>query len=96
MGQEKNKKEIDLDVLRQIENLSNRINSIMASMARPFFKRYPLTFMIFIFVGVVALSEGMKEILSGIDFFDGHPWRLLLTGVIILIITGTLYKKLKK
>ena len=89
-------KQIDLDILRHIESLSVQINSMMASKARPFFKRYPLTFILFIFVGVVALSEGMKSIITSISFFDGHPWRLLLTGLIILVTTGTLYKKLNK
>lgn len=89
-------KQIDLDILKQIEMLSDQVNSSMASMAKPFFKRYPLTFMIFIFIGVVAVSDGMKDIITSIPFFEEHPWRLLLTGFVILIATGTLYKKLKK
>jgi hypothetical protein len=89
-------KQIDLDILKRVEELSNRVNGVMASMARPLFKRYPLTFMFFILVGAVAVSEGGKGIITDISFFDGHPWRMLLAGIVILIATGTLYKKLKK
>lgn len=52
--------------------------------------------MLVIFVGAVALSEGLKELITKVSFFDNHPWRLFLAGLFILTITGTLYKKLDK
>ena len=91
-----NEKQISLDILRHIEVLSDKVNSIMALGTKSVFKRYPLTFTILILVGVVAVSEGVKNLLLNMTFFDNHPWRLLLVGLVILIATGTLYKKLDK
>ena len=91
-----NEKQISLDILRHIEILSDKVNSIMALGTKSVFKRYPLTFTILILVGVVAVSEGVKHILLNMTFFDNHPWRLLFVGLVILIATGTLYKKLDK
>lgn len=92
---ENGNKQIDLDILRKVEELSNKVNGVMATMSHPLLKRYPLTFMFFILIGVVAVSEGVKGIITEIPFFDGHPWRLLLAGIIVLVATGTLYKNLK-
>ena len=91
-----NEKQISLDILRHIEVLSDKVNSIMALGTKSVFKRYPLTFTILILVGVVAVSEGVKNLLLNMTFFDNHPWRLLFVGLVILIATGTLYKKLDK
>jgi hypothetical protein len=43
----------------------------------------------------VAVSEGLKGVLELVGF-AGHPWYMLLTGLAILLITGSLYKKLDK
>jgi len=91
-----NEKQISLDILRHIEVLSDKVNNIMALGTKSVFKRYPLTFTILILVGVVAVSEGVKHILLNMTFFGNHPWRLLFAGLVILIATGTLYKKLDK
>ena len=91
-----NEKQISLDILRHIEILSDKVNSIMALGTKSVFKRYPLTFTILILVGVVAVSEGVKNLLLNMTFFDNHPWRLLFVGLVIIVATGTLYKKLDK
>lgn len=93
---DENEKHISLNILRHIEILSNKVNGIMAEKSKPIFGKYPLTFATIILIGVVAVSEGLKDIITSISFYDGHPWRLLFTGLLILIITGTIYKKLEK
>ncbi|MFH0890581.1 MAG: hypothetical protein V1856_00935 [Candidatus Liptonbacteria bacterium] len=90
------KDQIGLDILKHLEELSKQINGFMSARTRSVFKRYPLTFLLLILVGVVALSEGIKILITHISFFDGHPIRLILAGLVILIITGTLYRKLDK
>ena len=93
---DENEKQISLDILKHIEKLSDQINSIMSVKTKSVFRRYPLTFMLFILVGVVAVSEGLKEIITHISFFDGHTWKLFFAGIVILIATGTVYQKLDK
>ncbi len=86
---------IELDVLRHIERLTEELNKRMGKQGRGVLRRYPLSFTLLALAGVVAVSEGLKGVLEEIGF-SGHPWYLLLTGLIILIITGSLYKKLDK
>ena len=92
----KDEKEINLDILKHLENLSSQVNKIMASRARTVFARYPITFGLLILVGVIALHEGLKGILKEFGLFNLNPWYLLVLGIVILIITGRLYKKLEK
>jgi len=40
------------------------------------------------------VSEGVKGILRSLGLFDFNPWILLIIGILILAITGKLYKKL--
>jgi hypothetical protein len=94
--QEKNEKEISLDILKHIEDLSNKINKIMAFRAQAIFHRYPITFGLLILVGVTALHEGLKGLMKNFGLLSISPWYLLVFGLVILIITGTLYKKLDK
>ncbi len=96
MPQEKSEKEISLDILKHIEDLSNKVNKIMASRARIIFHRYPITFGLLILVGVTALHEGLKGLMKDLGLLSISPWYLLIFGLVILIITGTLYKKLDK
>jgi hypothetical protein len=91
---EDNKYEIDL--LKRIERLTEEVNEMMMVRSKSVFTRYPLTFALLILFGVVAVGEGAKGILEQIPFFANSPLYLLAFGLIILIVTGTLYKKLDK
>lgn len=90
-----NEKDINFDVLRRLEKLSNEVNKVMASRTRSVFNRYPLTFTLLVLFGVVAVSDGIKGILNNFGLL-GHPWYSLIAGLIILIATGKLYQKLNK
>lgn len=87
---------INLDLLNHIEELSSKINSIMAQRTKSIFSRYPVTFALLLLTAVIAISEGLKDIIKSIPFLADYPMRLLAIGLFILIITGTLYKKLDK
>lgn len=86
----------DLDLLKKFEYLSNQLNEIASFYTKSAVRRYPLTFMLLVLFGVVAVSEGAKGVLESLGIFAGHPVYLLLTGLVILIFTGNLYKKLNK
>ena len=91
---EKSENKINLDILQHVETLSNKLNEVMASRTRSAFRRYPLTFALLILAGVIIVSEGVKGILRSLGLFDFNPWILLIIGILILAITGKLYKKL--
>jgi hypothetical protein len=86
----------DIDILKRIEELTARVNQAFAEKSRHVFARYPLTFALLILFGVIMITQGIKDLLLEIPFFQEKPFFMLLFGLIVLIITGTLYKKLKK
>jgi hypothetical protein len=93
---EKEEKAINIDVLEHIENLSNQVNTIMASRTENVFRRYPVTFGLLIVFGAIAVHEGLKGLMENYGLLDISPWYLIIAGLVILTITGTLYKKLEK
>jgi len=91
-----NEKQISLDILKHTEDISNDLNRLMSSRAKAVFRRYPITFGLLILLGVIALHEGIKGVLKEAGLLDINPWYLLIAGIAVLTITGTLYKKLDK
>jgi hypothetical protein len=84
-----------LDLLRHIESLAEEINNRMALRSRSIVRRYPVTFALLALVGIVAVSEGIKGFLEQIPYLQNSPLTLLFSGLVILAIVGSLYKKLK-
>lgn len=68
----------------------------MAHHTKAVFSRYPVTFGILILFGVTAVHEGLKGLMENFGLLDINPWYLIIAGLLILMITGTLYKKLEK
>lgn len=93
---EKDETKINLDILSHLEGLSSQINDAMAPRAQGIFRKYPITFGLLILLGFTALHEGIKGILKDFSLFENHPWYLIIVGLLVLIITGTIYKKLEK
>ncbi len=86
----------NIDLLKKVEDLTARMNQIFGEKGRGVFGRYPLTFAILIFFGVIMITDGMKELIKKIPFLKESPFLMLAIGIMILIITGSLYKKLNK
>ncbi len=89
-----NRPENHLDILRQIERLTELVNRIVAERGRPVFSRYPLTFALLVLFGVIMVSEGVKGLLEEWGLLENAPWTLLVIGIVILVLTGSLYRKL--
>lgn len=57
-------------------------------------ERYPLVFTLTGAFGLVATFYGFEGIINRIDVLANNPYFILATGILALIITGQLYKKL--
>lgn len=44
--------------------------------------------------GIISVFYGFEKMIDRVHLFVIHPWILLLIGIIILAITGSIYKKL--
>jgi hypothetical protein len=58
------------------------------------FKRFPLLFTILAAFGVVITYNGMHGLIERVDWLNRNPVISFSVGLLILIFTGTLYKKL--
>ncbi len=85
----------ELDILHEVEKLTRKLNNYMEAQSHSVLGRYPITFTLLALFGVVAVSEGLKGVIEDLGF-AGHPVYMLLAGLAILVITGSLYKKLDK
>lgn len=56
--------------------------------------RFPLVFLLLGTFGVVTTYYGLQHLLAKIPLIANNPVIALLTGLSILVFTGTLYKKL--
>jgi uncharacterized membrane protein (DUF485 family) len=84
------------DPLQQIEQVTKETNRYMAVRAKNAFAKYPITFSLLVLFGVMAVMHGFEGLVIQVPFFVNHPGVLFLIGLIILILTGTLYKRLNK
>jgi hypothetical protein len=92
----KNENDINIDILKHLENLSNDVNKTIAPKTKSVFRRYPVTFGLLILFGGIILHEGLKGLLKKFGLLEISPIYLVIVGLVILAITGTLYKKLEK
>lgn len=56
--------------------------------------RYPLITGLFVTFGFVSVLYGFEKIIDQIAFFEQNPIILLIVGLTILGVTGTVYRKL--
>ena len=47
-------KNLDIDILKHIEKLSNEVNKVMASRTKSVLRQYPLTFTLLVLFGVMV------------------------------------------
>lgn len=85
-----------LDLLKKVEDLTAKLNQTFEKKTKPVLSRYPLLFALLVIIGVTMMSQGVKELIMKISFLRTSPLSMFITGIVILIITGTLYKKLDK
>lgn len=84
-----------------VEAFDKRVESTVAEAGRAVrpmqqsaFRRFPTLFTLLTTAGVVATFMGMENILKQYHILNDYPWLTLLFGLAILLVTGTLYKKL--
>ena len=87
---------LENDPLQQVEEVTRSINNYMQKRGRSVFGRYPLLFSLLGTFGVVLVLHGFDRIIGGIPFLNDRPMLLLAIGIVILALTGTLYKRIEK
>jgi hypothetical protein len=91
-----NDKDREVDLLQDLENSIRELNQDIGKRNKSAFARYPLTFALLTMFGFILLSEGAKEIIFRSEFLKANPIAMLFLGIVILVFTGSLYKRLSK
>ena len=88
--EEKNKRRINLETISHQEERIIRLLRQEQKQARD---KFPLVYALVATFGLVAIASGFSKLTERIGFFEENPDILLLVGIIILIITGAVYRK---
>lgn len=79
---------------RAIKQIETRVAAKIKHEQEAVFNRFPLLFTMLGTFGVVATFYGFEGLIDRFDVLANNPYILLGVGLAILIITGSLYKKL--
>lgn len=79
---------------KNVVNVPKPVVTKLTSGRNSAFARFPLLFTLLGSIGVVATFYGFERLIDKIDLLADNPFILLASGVLILILTGSLYKKL--
>ncbi len=94
----KEKKHKILDTAEKVEEAVEGTVHATDKFIRPYrnkvLHRFPITFTLLVTSGVTMTFFGFERIISGIPWLFDRPIIILIIGIAILVLTGTLYKKL--
>jgi hypothetical protein len=80
--------------LKHLESVSGKIGGTVVRVRDSAFARFPFLFIFLTPFGLVATFYGLEKLIDSIPYFVENPHMVLITGILVLFGTGTLYKKL--
>ena len=87
------------DVIKSTEELiaavQRGIEQEIQPVRKSIFKRFPTAFLLAVTFGVSLVFYSIEVILSQNQLVQERPWLTLGIGLLVLVITGTLYRKLE-
>ncbi len=84
------------NALEQLERTMREMNDFMHRRQRTVFGRFPLLFSLLATFGVAMVLYGIEHTLDKTPLFHDYPALSFFAGILILVFTGTLYKRLDK
>lgn len=91
-------KQADESLLAQVESVVEEVQIGVEKELQPIrktiLKRYPTLFLLAVTFGVSLVFYSIEVLLRNNQFVQDHPWLALGIGLMILVVTGTLYRKL--
>ncbi len=84
------------DPIQGVEKIVKEVHDTTSKYTEPVLSRYPLVFSFLVVFGVGMTLKGFERIVDQIPFLKENPMLLLLTGILVLTFTGSLYKWLNK
>ncbi|MEK7569666.1 MAG: hypothetical protein AAB500_02160 [Patescibacteria group bacterium] len=84
------------DPIEHIDKTLRDAQEMAGKYTQPVLRRYPLLFALLLAFGAAALFTGFHLWAETVPLFHERPAILIFIGVIVLFLTGTLYKTLDK
>ena len=72
-----------------------QLRNSLAKKQQAAFAKFPLVFTLLGAFGLVATLYGFERLIDEVAFLSDNPVVLLVTGLVILVFTGSLYKRLQ-
>lgn len=79
-------KEVQKELKKELKKLHRQREAVS--------RRFPLPFALLIATGAVCTWVGISRLVDKVDYLHRNPILLVVVGVTILIITGSIYRKL--
>ncbi len=80
--------------ISKLEEMGGSLTGKAKRMRDTAFTRFPVVFALLTTFGLVATFYGFEKVIDEIAFFSENPVTVLSAGLLVLALTGTLYKKL--
>jgi hypothetical protein len=97
---EEQKETIEESHLEQIggffHNLPESVHEAFARHRQSAFQKHPFFFSTIGLLGLVATWQGFDDVMERVRYFDAYPGSLLIAGLIILLLTGRLYRQMDR
>ena len=77
-----------------VQKTEEHFEEVVAPVRKNVIKRFPVIFLLLVSLGFTATISGLEQLLLKINFLQSNPAVMLIIGIALLILTGTLYKKL--
>lgn len=81
-------------VTKTVESAMLRTEQVIEPIRQSVFKRFPTFFTLLVTIGASATFFGIERVITSVPWLDTRPWLILGFGLLILVLTGRLYKKL--
>lgn len=79
----------------QVDETVRTVDQSIEPVRRTAFSRFPTLFTLLVAFGATATFLGFEKLLEQHELLQRYPWLILFIGLGTLILTGTLYKKLR-
>ncbi len=87
---ENRKKKLNLEIL---EHRQEKILSLLHEEQRRAKEKFPLVYALLATFGLVATVTGFSKLIDKTEYLKEHPIILIIIGIAILVITGSVYNK---
>jgi uncharacterized integral membrane protein len=77
-----------------VKTVEKKVDAAVAPTRNSFLQRFPILFSLLVTFGVATTFLGFEQLVARTPFLYDRPAFMLAIGVGVLVITGTLYKKL--